>query len=277
MGSGSRRGGDRAGEVKVMDSLDESSDVAELEEDELDPVLTDQEEEVAGLSPVAAEADMSVTSDPRIQPTASLEEWQDLVGETFKQCPSMSDLGKYLMSQVCRAPTPLGRFFRQWCQPAQPPPGAEPAHQRRGDILPIPPWLVTEAVEGVTAANVYWVWFITVILNFNYYCAGWSKPVCVPMEDKLTSNQAEALRQLGELVDNNILSVDPLGSLGQARELLASKKFDYSGAPIEYMEELKADRVAPAWPRPGEAAVQPIARYLGEATRQALKIAPPPG
>ena len=269
MGPGSRRGGDRAGEVKVMDSLDESSDVAELDDDELDPVLTDREEDVADLSPVAAEADMSVTADPRIQPTTTLVEWQDLVGETFKQCPSMADLGKYLMSQVCRAPTPLGRFFRQWCQPAQPPPGAEPAHQRRGDILPIPPWLVTAAVDGVTASNVYWVWFITVILNFNY-CAGWSKPVCVPMEDKLTSNQAEALRQLGELVDTNILSAEPLGSLGQARELLASKKFDYSGAPIEYMEELKADRVAPAWPRPGEAAVQPIAKYLGEATRQAL-------
>ena len=92
----------------------------------------------------AAEADMSVTADPRIQPTTTLVEWQDLVGETFcylSRCPSMADLGKYLMSQVCRAPTPLGRFFRQMVSTRTAPSGAEPAHQRRSDILPIPPWL----------------------------------------------------------------------------------------------------------------------------------------
>ena len=60
----------------------------------------------------------------------------------------------------------------------------------------------------------------------------------------------------------NVISAGPVGTLGQVTELLASKRYDYVGAPVEYMEDLVAEKVAPAWPRPSEAGVQPIERYL---------------
>ena len=170
-------------------------------------------------------------------------------------------------------PTPLGRFFRTWCQPT-PTPGAEPKHQRRGDVLPIPPWLVSKELPGITDANFHWVWLLVVILDFNYCagwgCAGWGKPIAVPMEPVLTANQIKAITSLASMVTANVISADPFGTLGEARELLASKRFDYAGAPIEYMEDLVAEKVAPAW-RPSEAGVQPIERYFSAETADIFK------
>ena len=91
------------------------------------------------------------------------------------------------------------------------------------------------------------------------------------MDPVLTPNQKAAIKSLAEMVTTNIISADPVGSLGEARELLASKRYDYAGAPIEYMEDLVAEKVAPAWPRPSEAGVQPIERYLSAETADAFK------
>ena len=96
------------------------------------------------------------------------------------------------------------------------------------------------------------------------------KPICVPMESKLTDNQRAAIKRIAQVVSTNILSADPVGTFGEARAALSSKKFDYAGAPIEYMADLVASKVEPAWPRPGEAAIQPITRYLSEETKTAL-------
>eukprot|EP00435_Cladocopium_sp_Y103_P020999 s1020_g5.t1 len=244
--------------------------MSELDEDELEPAISDAEpEDAAAATPIAPEAGVEVTADPRLEPCGTMDAWADLAARCFHQSLSFADLGERIMGMIFRAPTPLGRFFRQWCQPAQPPPGAEPCHQRRGDVLPIPPWLVDTSVEGVTSANQFWVWAIVVVLDYNY-CAGWSKPICVPMEPKLTENQRRAVKRIAEVVDINILSADPVGTLGEARAALASKKFDYAGAPLEYMEDLVATKIEPAWPSPREAAIQPIVKYLSEETKQAL-------
>ena len=93
----------------------------------------------------------------------------------------------------------------------------------------------------------------------------------MPFEPMLTANQVKAIKSLASMVTANVVSADPLGSLGQARELLASKRYDYAGAPIEYMEDLIAEKVAPAWLRPSEAGVQPIERYLSAETADAFK------
>eukprot|EP00438_Fugacium_kawagutii_P002433 Skav223209 [mRNA] locus=scaffold2072:206144:209877:+ [translate_table: standard] len=61
-----------------------------------------------------------------------------------------------------------------------------------------------------------------------------------------------------------------MGTLGEAKELLASKKYDYCGAPLEYMEDLVMEKVEPAWPKPGEAGVQEITKYVSGPTQQAL-------
>ena len=61
----------------------------------------------------------------------------------------------------------------------------------------------------------------------------------------------------------NVISAGPVGTLGQVTELLASKRYDSVGAPV-CMEDLVAEKVAPAWPRPSE-------RYLSLETADAFK------
>ena len=237
----------------------------------LEPAVTDSENEAAIIpSPrefiIAEEA----LVDSSLRACKSLLELSDVSVEGFKKGLTFTDLGKHLLTVITKSPTPLGKFFRTWCQPTQPTPGAEPKHQRRGDVLPIPPWLVSKELPGIDDSNFHWVWLLVVVLDFNY-CAGWGKPVGVPMESVLTPNQVKAISSLGAMVKANVVSADTLGSLGEARELLTSKRFDYTGAPIEYMEDLVAEKVAPAWPRPSEAGIQPIERYLSAATADAFK------
>ena len=50
-------------------------------------------------------------------------------------------------------------------------------------------------------------------------------------------------------------------AFSKCRTEIGAVRFDYSGEPIQYMEELEAEKVLPCWPRPGKAAVQ-NARYL---------------
>lgn len=233
LGSSPRRGGARV-EVRTKDSLDESSDMEELGDDELEPAVTDSEDEAAIIpSPEEVAQSPEEATDPSLRACKSLQELSDLSVDGFKSGLTFTDMGRHLLKVVSKSPTPLGRFYRSWCLPTQPTPGAEPTHQRRGDVLPIPPWLVTQEIGGVDDNNVHWVRLVVVILNFNY-CAGWGKPIAVPFEPTLTANQVKAIKSLASMVTANVVSADPLGSLGQARELLASKRYDYAGAPIEY-------------------------------------------
>ena len=266
---GSTRRGRARDEVKSKDSLDESSDVEELGDDELEPAVTDSEDEAAMIpSPEEVLPGQDDNVDPGLRACKSLLELSELAVAGFKNGLTFTDLGKHLLKVVSKSPTPLGRW--SWCIPTQPTPGTVPTHQRRGDVLPIPPWLVTKDLAGIDDNNLHWVCLLVVVLNFTY-CAGWGKPIAVPIEPVLTANQVKALKSLGEAVTVNVISADPVGTLGQVTELLASKRYDYVGAPVECMDDLVAEKVAPAWPRPSEAGVQPIERYLSRETADAFK------
>ena len=266
-----RRAGEAAPEVKTKDSLDESSDLENMPEGSSpgSPAVEDLSEEVANESPLPDDSEMQETADPDIKAAASMDEWTAEVEKMLQSSRSFGDLGEEVLKLISSAPTPLGRFFRQWCLSAQPHHGTVPPHSRRGDILPMPIWSIGTHVMGITAEVTPWLQAAFTILNFNY-CTGWSRPVCVPIESGLSGNQIDALLAAAKIFKTNIISADPVGTLGQTRELLASKKFDYSGSPIEYMQDLEMEKVAPAWPRSSEAGIQDISKYLGEASKEAL-------
>ena len=119
-------------------------------------------------------------------------------------------------------------------------------------------------IPGVTDKNLGWVWALVVVHNFNY-CTGWQKPVCVPFSDSISSNQKNAITEIARSVDANIMSGDKLGTLGEAKKLLTSKKYDYAGRPVEYMEDLIFEKVKPAWPKKG------IMKYLSDETRKQME------
>ena len=71
------------------------------------------------------------------------------------------------------------------------------------------------------------------MINFHH-CVGWSKPICVPFKDGLSELQIAAVSEMAEVVTSTIVSGTPLKSLGESEKLLNSKKYDYSGNPIEW-------------------------------------------
>lgn len=209
-------------------------------------------------------ADLKVCSD--------LQEWAKKVGTAFRNDASFEDLGLDLCDLLASLPSALGSFVREFCfKPStRPPPGVLPPYDRKGDLLPIAPWLVSDKIPGVTDNNLCWVWALVVVHDFNY-CTGWQKPICVPFADSLSSNQRDAITALAKVVDANVISGEKLGTLGEAKKLLASKKFDYSGKPVEYMEELVFEKVKPAWPKQGEAGVNSIMNYVSGETKRLLE------
>ena len=203
---------------------------------------------------------------------ATLAEWMEKVSKAFSNDSSYEDLGLEVCDLIASLPSALGSFVREFCfrDATRSAPGAPPPYDRRGDLLPIAPWLVDDKIPGVTDKNLGWVWALVVIHNYNY-CTGWQKPVCVPFADAMSSNQRCAVTELAKSVDANIMSGDKLGSFGEAKKLLSSKKYDYAGRPVEYMEDLEFSKVKPAWPKKGDAGVSSIMRYLSDETKKRME------
>ena len=101
------------------------------------------------------------------------------------------------------------------------------------------------------------------VMNF-YYCAGWDKPICVPMDTKLSPNQLVAVKTFGEAITRNVICADQIPSPPKVKELLNSKHFDYAGNAVEYMQDLDAKKVIATWPEVGAAGVRPITDFLSQ-------------
>lgn len=229
-------------------------------------------EEVTGDSPLPEGTDFKLNRHDELKVCESLAEWAKKVGDAFKNEANFEDLGLDLCDLLASLPSALGRFVREYCfkPTTRPPPGAPPPYDRKGDLLPIAPWLISTKIPGVTDNNLCWIWALVVVHDFNY-CTGWQKPICVPFADSLSSNQRDAITSLAKVVEGNIISGEKLGTLGEAKKLLASKKFDYAGKPVEYMEDLVFEKVKPAWPKKGEAGVNSIMNYVTGETKRLLE------
>jgi len=199
-----------------------------------------------------------------------LTDWQKQLVEIWrKETTTFTDLGAKILDSLRFLDTPLGDFVRRYSHHMQPPPAAEAHYARKGDLLPIHPTCVKAGECGVSERNQDWVKLMFVLINFNY-CTGWTTPICVPMDGQLSPNQRLAIEEVAKTVDDNVLSADPVPSYGEAKAALQSKKFDYAGNPVEYMQELVAERVFPTWPRPGEAAIKCITDFLEGEVKEAM-------
>ena len=248
-----RRGGDEGeGTSLIAEPLDTLCSDVEVDDG------SDSGQDVVGSS-------LRARLPQRAGAPVSMAEWQKGCCEFFKERKSYADLGHYIMESVKLLDSPLGHFIRSFCNPAQPTPAAEATFDRKGDLLPIHPSAVRPGQHGVTEQNLEWVQLSLSLINFNY-CTGWSKPICVPMDTRLSANQCAALHEVARTVDDNILDADILPTLSEAKAALQSKKYDYSGNAVEYMQDLEADKVFPTWPRQGEAGIRCITEFLaGEA------------
>ena len=201
----------------------------------------------------------------------NLSDWSGYVRDLFKVRATFTDLGRHLLELLSTMPTPLGNFVRSYCLTAQPSTAGEGSKaDGHCDLLPIPMWRITTKIEGVTDNNIDWVKAMVAVIDFQY-CTGWAKPICVPVPDALSLCQKAAITELAGVVDSNILSADTLLPFADCDRLLSSKKYDYAGRPVEYMEDLVCDKVVMAWPRRGQAGVQSIEAFLTPETLAAFQ------
>ena len=165
---------------------------------------------------------------------------------------------------------PTWKLCGEVLQSQLPASGHLPHHDNKGDILPLHPALLSQDLEGIDESNLEWVQLIFVILNFHY-CAGWTKPVCVPFQPNLSANQKWSIAHIARQVSRTMEPSSRTPSAEEAQSQLASRCFDYSGQPIEFMEDLVAEKVVMAWPKPGKAAVVKLVDCLPHWLREAIE------
>ena len=237
------------------------------------PSPKDREEELPDVGPSEDEDPSQVRLAPRVSVhdgVLGTTGWQQKMEMMLRGRPRLDDLGRLLVEQFLKLDTPLGHFSREFGHPMRPPPTTVVPYDRRGDLLPIHPSLLKVGEHGVNAKNIWWVALTLMVVNFHY-CTGWAKPCCVPMDLKLSPNQKKALSAMAEVVDRNVVMEDELPTLAEAKNLLASKRYDYCGNPVEHMMDLEADKVIPTWPKIGEAAKCCITDFLSGEALEAMK------
>ena len=199
----------------------------------------------------------------------SEEVWRAELIEAVNNVITFEDLGFKIKGWVESSNSPFGNFVRSHCLSTQPPLSAELCSKRKGDLLPIHPAGLKPGSYGITVNNVHWVQLAIYALNFCY-CCGWSKPICVPIAGGLTRNQEKAVSLLAQQMDRTMMKAETLPKMGKLSESLNSKRFDYSGNPVEHMLELDAKKVIEAWPRPGAAAKVDITTLLSSEALAAI-------
>ena len=197
-------------------------------------------------------------------------EWRSALEEAFERRVSFAELGSYLEEMLCSLDTPLGDFVREFSNPKRPPPRSTELYQRKGNLLPIHPSSVEVSMKGVTAENISWLRTTLCCLNFHF-CAAWSRPICVPMDNEVSENQRVAIQQLGETISCNIVTDERLPITKVAKDMLNSKRYDYGGNPVEHMQELDAEGVITSWAKVGPAGGRYITEFLDGELGEAVK------
>lgn len=131
--------------------------------------------------------------------------------------------------------------------PAKETPLAVEPHQ----LLPVRAQLVPRFFVGKDDKLVSWV--VTMVEVLNYH-SGMGRNRLGPPE--LTAAQELMLTRLYGAVQRFEEKGGKVETFAKCRQEIGAVRFDYSGEPIQYMEELEAEKIIPCWPRPGEAGVQ---------------------
>jgi len=118
-------------------------------------------------------------------------------------------------------------------------------------LLPVRARLVTEFFKGKEKRLVTWV--MTVVEVLNYHSGMGRNRLGPPV---LTAAQELMLTRIFSAVQRFDEKGGQVDVFSKCRQSIGAVKFDYSGEPIQYMEELEAEKVLPCWPKLGEAGVQ---------------------
>ncbi|CAE7806385.1 unnamed protein product [Symbiodinium sp. CCMP2592] len=205
----------------------------------------------------------------------SMKDWRLKVRNVLNKRPRIASLGKVYMDAILSLKSALGTFARVHSNPERLPPGDEPNPSEgrppsQRDVLPMHPALIIPGPGRVTKENVHWIRVVITVLNY-LYCAAWAQPVCVPLPRTFSNAQIAVVNRVADQVTRMIGREGTVGPAPESVKKLKAKKFDYNGQPIDHMQDLVAERVIPAWPSVGTAAVVNLEDCLPADLKQAIQ------
>ena len=144
--------------------------------------------------------------------------------------------------------------------------GSTPTTTRSNDLLPVSVKKVKQFLEGKDSDVIEWI--VKVVEIFNYHALG-MKPRLGAAD--LTPAQELMVTRLLESAKRFVSHEGSAKAFDVGTRELSTAKFDYSGEPVQYMQELVADKIIPCWPKIGEAAIQDATDFVSPAVREWLE------
>ena len=144
--------------------------------------------------------------------------------------------------------------------------GSTPTTTRSNDLLPVSVKKVKQFLEGKDSDVIEWI--VKVVEIFNYHALG-MKPRLGAAD--LTPAQELMVTRLLESAKRFVSHGGSVKAFDVGTRELSTAKFDYSGEPVQYMQELVADKIIPCWPKIGEAAIQDATDFVSPAVREWLE------
>eukprot|EP00435_Cladocopium_sp_Y103_P026303 s2664_g6.t1 len=132
-------------------------------------------------------------------------------------------------------------------------------------LLPVRLGEVEKSLASKDVAIKDWVLSLVEVMNFH---ANMGK--CKLGPPTLTAAQELMVTRLYETVKRFVDKGGKVPKFLDCVSAVGSAKFDYAGEPIQYMEELVAEKVVACWPKPGEAAIQDATDFVPPEVRQWL-------
>eukprot|EP00435_Cladocopium_sp_Y103_P059381 s905_g21.t1 len=124
-------------------------------------------------------------------------------------------------------------------------------------LLPARVSSIKKFLKGRNEATVSWVLTLVEVLNYH---AVMGRSVRGPKT--LTAAQELMVTRLYGAVERFMEKGGTLSKFADYKQAIGQAKFDYSGEPVQYMEELSAAKIIPCWPKPGEAAIQDAVDFV---------------
>ena len=143
--------------------------------------------------------------------------------------------------------------------------GSTPTTTRSNDLLPVSVKKVKQFLEGKDSDVIEWI--VKVVEILNYHALG-MKPRLGAAD--LTPAQELMVTRLLESAKRFVNHGGSVKAFDVGTRELSTAKFDYSGEPLQYMQELVADKIIPCWPKIGEAAIQDATDFVSPVVRDPI-------
>lgn len=197
----------------------------------------------------------------------TVDEWGGPLRDFLEEPRAPAEFMHWMRDLVPELDSPFSKFVVLSAElerdlPAEGTPlAAEPSN-----LFPVRISLCRKFLRGRDEALVSWV--MTLVEVLNYHAMSGKAQLGPP---QLSAAQELMVTRLFEAVKRFEAKGGKMAPFKACREAIGCVRFDYSGEPVQYMENLIAEKVIACWPRPEEAAVQDAVKFVPPEVREWLE------